>query len=1070
MKKKLFIIASLLAAALAFVLQGCKKDEAVNEGDGGYTVTISDPALQLDVLDRVEIAATVKNSAGEVTDSRVSWDSSDSSVVTVSDGTVNALKPGSATITATAEGETAVCTVTVSATLRPQIIVTPTDLTLKENGTATVSPCVRFKSRTLDNAEYGITYSFESSDAAVVTVSDNGSVSAKKTGSAEITVKADVPLATSAGIDGNLTRKINVSVVRDYSLVLGVKDGDDTDIYLEECTDGNVTYKETSQVVVNEAKLNGENITSGWTFVSSDETVAAVSAEGVITLAPTAEENDKVRIYAEYGKDGDLLKSNEIEFTVRKATLDKSLDDELMLDLSVDGLTVDASPFGNGFVITDVKDAEKPAASLWENGSVNKEAVTGLGERKLIIESRKINYRVDAWVVSKVITAASEITGLFSPESGSGIPVVDGYYVLGRDIEAGDAAFKYRAWSAADGQGLVGTFDGRGHTVDGFRINTAGGIFGVVASSGTVRNVAFTNIEVDSTGHAAVLAYFVHGTIENVFVGINKLSSSSVAATNTAGLVSQTANAAALKNIVVINNSAIDVKAGDYGVLEAKSNVGAWENVFVVAGDSLFGGAQTGGDTASAYGKSVEKFATLTELLASGYYNEKKTEFPDAVWDIASMTFASSADFIKAEFQALEASAELKIGEATAIVRNSRMYALSSQSGKLAVADGKVTALQKITAEDNVKLTVSWGGAEKSVAVVTVYETAAVDHGYYSYNKGDLIVTSAELADIGTVSKVMLGTTDLTSRYTLASDTLTIAQGVIGRTEFGPCDLVVTGENKAVTVKITVASELNTKADVLNLYDYLVSDNGKYTGYLILGNDVDLQNATIRNATAGGITKTGSLDFAGVFDGCGHRIYNYEVPNAGSAGVSIFSKVTGTIKNLMIENVTVSGKGGALVGNELRDGGRLENIYVSGTIAGDGIANGAALQNFGSSLLVGRISTNDTKITDVIVDVRFSDPEPTLYLGSAFGVMNKNYENATFENCFVICEKEAFAYREKGANCTLNTASPPADWTLKAFDTANNKGNANFADMAAALSNEAAAGILEYFGVADATT
>lgn len=1065
MKKKLLIIVSLLAAALALVVSGCKQPEPTPGGDGEYTITISDPTLQLDVLDREVITVTVKNPAGETANSQVSWTSSDTSVVTVSNGTVDALKAGTATITATAEGKTAECAVTVSAIVRPLIVVTPTELALKGNGTGNISPSVKFKSRTLDNSEYNITYSFTSSNDEVVTVANNGTVSAKKIGTAEITVTASVPLAASAGIDGNLTQKINVSVNPDYNFVLELKEGSETDLYLKEVTVGSVTHRETSQVVVSEASLNGEAISSGWTFKSSDETVATVSGEGLVTLASTAVENDKVKIYAEYDNDGYKLKSNEIEFTVLKATLDKELDSELLLDLSVAQPTVSAELFGNDFVITDLKDGEKPAVSLWNNGSINKDAITGLGERTLIVESATLNYRVKAWVVSKVLKTATEITDLFNPKNGNAIPKVEGYYILGNDIDASNTAFKYRAWSTADGQGLVGTFDGRGHTVNGLKMNTSGGIFGVVSSTGVVKNVAFTNVEVNSTGHGVILAYFVHGTVENVFVGINKLATTSEASSSTAGLISQTAGAATLKNIVVVNNSEIDAKAGDYGILEAKSNVGAWENVFVVAGDNLFGGAQTSGDEMSKYGKSVQKFATVAELLASNYYNEKKADYPQDIWDITSMTFPTSANYIKAELSTVADSAELKIGEATALVQNSRIYDISSQSNKLSIAGGKVTALQKITADDGVTVTISWGSVKKTVAITTAFETVEVNHGYYSFNKGDLTVTSAEFANIGSVTKVMLGTTNLTSQTTISSNTLTIAQGVIGKTAFGEQNLVITGENKAVTVKLTVAHELNTKADIINLYDYLNANGKIYTGYLILGNDVDMQNATIRNATAGGIAKASDLDFAGVFDGQGHKISNYEVPNAGSAGISIFSKVTGTIKNLRIEDVTVSGKGGALVGNELRDGGKLENIFVSGTIAGDGVANGNALQNFGSSLLVGRISTNNNKITNVVIEVKFSNPEPTLYLGSAFGVMNTGYENATFENCFVVCENSAFAFRAKGENCTLNTDNPPADWVLKAFNTTNNKGNGNYTDMTQAWANTTAAGILTGLGV-----
>ena len=1077
MKKKLLIALPILAAAVAFAMQGCKKPAPGKGEDGEYTVDISDPTLQLDVLDRVDISATVKNSAGETADSQITWDSSDKTVVTVSDGTLNALKAGTAKVTATAEGKTAECEVTVSATVRPLIIVTPTEITLTENKTSKISPSVKFKSRTLDNSEYNITYSYVSSADEFVAVASDGTITAKKAtvDPAEITVTAAVPLATSAGIDGELTKKISVSVERDFKLTLALKEGEDTDIYLKGVTDGGATYKETSRVELTEASLNGEEITSGWTFKSSDSNVATVTEEGVIALAATAEKDDKVKIYAEYEKDGDKFKSNEIEFTVCKATVDKTLASELMLDLSVNNLTVHDELFGSDFEITDLKDGEKPAVSLWngDNGTVKKEAVTGFGKRELTVESQKINYRVEAWVVSKVITTAQQITDLFNPASGTAVPTVDGYYVLGNDIDASGAVFKERSWtSGGAGVGLVGTFDGRGHTVDGLNLTGAykgagGGVFGSVSPTGTVKNVAFTNVSVNGETQCVILAFSVKGTIENVFVGVNEFTSTSASTNHVAGLIGQADGAATLKNIVLVLNPEISVDAAKKGALAANNNNGKWENIFAVTGDNLFGGSNAGDSTSG--GQTLNKFATVGELLASEYYNGKKTEYPEEIWDIASMTFKTSASYIKAELQALGTAKELKVGEAAAIVKNSRLYNLSTESDKLSIAGGKITASEKITAQDNVTVTVEWGGVQKVVAITAANPAVTIDHGYYSYNKGDLTVTDEAFNGIGAVSSVKIGETDLTDKASGADNTLTIQSGAIGKSMYGPQELTVKGENRDVTVKITVAHELTSKADVLNLYDYLNASGTVYSGYLILGGDVDMENATIRNKTAGQIAKTASLDFAGVFDGQGHKISNYEVPDAGSAGISIFSTVSGTIKNLRIEDVTVSGKGGALVGNQLIGSGKLENIYVSGTIAGDGIKTGDVLRNVGSSLLVGRMIVKSVKISNVIVNANVINPD-ALVIGSAFGVANTGHENTIFENCFVICGKDNFAYRKQGSVYTMEaTPNVPADWTLQAFNTTNGKGNNKFANIAAAWKNETAAGILTGLGLTNST-
>ncbi len=146
-------------------------------------ISLNPSSLSLKVGDNGTVSA---NLTPEGASGTIEWSSSDSSVATVSGGTVTAVKVGSATITAKVAGTnlTATCSVTVNAASTPATGITgvPGNLTLKagasESLSATVEPT---------NSTDTITWS--SSDSSVATVS-GGTVKGIKAGTATITAQA----------------------------------------------------------------------------------------------------------------------------------------------------------------------------------------------------------------------------------------------------------------------------------------------------------------------------------------------------------------------------------------------------------------------------------------------------------------------------------------------------------------------------------------------------------------------------------------------------------------------------------------------------------------------------------------------------------------------------------------------------------------------------------------------------------------------------------------------------------------------------------------------------------------
>ncbi len=148
-------------------------------------ITISDETLDMKKNDETKLTVTYEpDDATEVTD--VTWSSSDPTVASVAaDGTVTALKEGTATITATMGTLTDTTAVTVTE-------IHLEGISLEENDkTETVGDSFKLNV-TLEpaGATDDITYTYESSDEDIATVAADGTVTSKKPGTVTITVKA----------------------------------------------------------------------------------------------------------------------------------------------------------------------------------------------------------------------------------------------------------------------------------------------------------------------------------------------------------------------------------------------------------------------------------------------------------------------------------------------------------------------------------------------------------------------------------------------------------------------------------------------------------------------------------------------------------------------------------------------------------------------------------------------------------------------------------------------------------------------------------------------------------------
>ncbi|MDE6857242.1 MAG: hypothetical protein K2J33_00680, partial [Alistipes sp.] len=132
------------------------------------------------------------------------------------------------------------------------------------------------------------------------------------------------------------------------------------------------------------------------------------------------------------------------------------------------------------------------------------------------------------------------------------------------------------------------------------------------------------------------------------------------------------------------------------------------------------------------------------------------------------------------------------------------------------------------------------------------------------------------------------------------------------------------------TYTVTEAAELAWVASKVNAGD-------DFTGKtVVLAADIDLNGTEWTPIGAHATTPTNKFPFAGTFDGAGYTVSNLKVTRPDSSNAGLFGSSTKALKNVTINNASVTGKKlvGALVGQGYT--GTIENCHVQGTVRIEG--------------------------------------------------------------------------------------------------------------------------------------
>ena len=160
------------------------------------SVAVSPTSATLIVGQTVQLEAQPRDASGRPLDGRtVTWSSNRSDVATVSaTGTVAAVSPGTATITASSEGRNGVATISVNAPTVDRVEVTPATAAVGVGASFRLTATV-YDSR--GNVIPGAQVVWSSSDTRIATVDNTGRVVGVKEGSVTITATSGAKAGTA---------------------------------------------------------------------------------------------------------------------------------------------------------------------------------------------------------------------------------------------------------------------------------------------------------------------------------------------------------------------------------------------------------------------------------------------------------------------------------------------------------------------------------------------------------------------------------------------------------------------------------------------------------------------------------------------------------------------------------------------------------------------------------------------------------------------------------------------------------------------------------------------------------
>ena len=564
MKKILLSLISIICIATSVFLGAC------GEKTSTYPDIVPKPAKiyfseSTYVVDKFSMIELNCNYSGNET---VAWSTTAKDTVFIKDGVIVALSVGSAQITASVEGEKAICTINVVATnVYPTLSVSQESVELLVGATKTIGASLSVGQKTIKKDF--VEYSYQSLDEDKIKVDENGVITALNAGTGRVKVTA-----TYAG--ETLEEFVSVSVKENVSLLFNK-----AKIVLY--TNSLLGEKQTSDSVIAYAYENDLPVQDAQITWSSDNSEIATVDNGVITGIKQGD----VMIEAKYVSTGGTEVSSKIPVKVIYSEVVTS--DEYFIEMAAGEFNINISNYAKYF--------EEQMTNIEVTDDLGKEIATTLNDTNITVDCSTLNYgfrefnilinsevifKVKAEVVTKILYTANDLSsfakeyGNLDEETGN----YSGYFMLGDNIDMTNTAVEvslgrdgYALFNTPYSEyGFSGIFDGKGYTI----YNATTNIFGRVSDTGIIKNTSFVS---DINVQYGIVAVLFSGTMENCYISTTMNAQED----NSAPICYRTVGKATLRNVVInvteFNSTAINVST----LISNANEMPTIENVYVLS-------------------------------------------------------------------------------------------------------------------------------------------------------------------------------------------------------------------------------------------------------------------------------------------------------------------------------------------------------------------------------------------------------------------------------------------------------------------------------------------------------